>query len=139
MEADIAVCAAHDSLETHYSFRTRLVDAFWAELPVVCTSGDVLAELIESEELGITVPPRDHHAFADAILRLIEDKELLARCRCNMPRVKEQLRWERTLQPLLAFCRNPKGIARPKRRRFLLAARRILAYLVTHVRHMRMP
>jgi len=138
-EADIAVCAAFDNAETRYSFRTRLVDAFWAELPLVCTQGDVLADLIESEQLGITVPPRDHHAFAEAILRLIDDKELYARCRCNMPRVKEQLSWDRTLQPLVAFCRNAEGIASPKRERLLPLLRRTVRYLVTHVRQKRMP
>jgi glycosyltransferase involved in cell wall biosynthesis len=34
-EADLGVCAGFDSAEERYAFRTRYVDCFWAELPIV--------------------------------------------------------------------------------------------------------
>ena len=58
LEADCVLSAQSDHLETRFAFRTRLLDAIWAGLPIVCTSGDDLAELIEREGLGATaVPP----------------------------------------------------------------------------------
>ena len=55
LQADCAVAAHHDHLETRFAHRTRLLDCLWAGLPVVCTRGDELAERIEREDLGATV------------------------------------------------------------------------------------
>jgi glycosyltransferase involved in cell wall biosynthesis len=129
-EADIGICAGFDNLEARYAFRTRFVDLFWAELPIICTRGDVLADRVEQEPLGITVPPGDDEAFAAAILRLVEDGEFYERCRSNMPAIKEELSWERVLAPLVEFCRNGRSIAVPKRQRLLPLLRRSAAYLV---------
>jgi len=52
LESDIGICAAYDNLEARYSFRTRYVDLFWADLPTVCTRGDVLAERVERDPLA---------------------------------------------------------------------------------------
>ena len=58
LQADCAVTAHHDHLETRFALRTRLLDCLWAGLPVVCTRGDELAERVEREDLGATVAAR---------------------------------------------------------------------------------
>ncbi len=129
-EADIGVCAGFDNLEARYAFRTRFVDLFWAELPIICTRGDVLAERVEREPLGIAVPPGDVKAFAAAILRLVDDGDFYRGCRRNMPAIKEEMSWERVLAPLVEFCRDGRSIAAPKRQRLLPLLCRSAAYLV---------
>ncbi len=106
VEADIGVSAYYDNLETHFSYRTRLVDFLWAETPVVCTRGDVVAELVERRELGVVVPERDVDAMTAALLRLIEDRAFYERCKHNLRALKPELAWERTLTPLITFCRR---------------------------------
>ncbi|MDQ1396322.1 MAG: hypothetical protein QOG64_1581, partial [Acidimicrobiaceae bacterium] len=59
LEADIGVSTHLHHVETAFSFRTRILDYIWAALPIVATAGDALAELIERETLGITVPAED--------------------------------------------------------------------------------
>src|SRR6185503_10968946 len=56
LDADCAVSAHLDHLESRYAFRTRLLDCFWAGLPIVCTRGDELADRVERERLGEAVP-----------------------------------------------------------------------------------
>ncbi|MEX0785765.1 MAG: glycosyltransferase [Dehalococcoidia bacterium] len=129
-ESDIGVCAANDNLEARYSFRTRFVDLFWAELPIVCSRGDVLADRVESEPLGVAVDAGDAHGFAQGILKLVEDQDFYGRCRWNMVSVKEELSWENVLRPLVEFCRSGESYAAPKHRRFLPLIRRTLAYLI---------
>ena len=46
LDADLAVSAHFDDVETRFAFRTRLLDCLWAGLPVVTTRGDSLGELI---------------------------------------------------------------------------------------------
>ena len=54
LEADVAVSLHQETLEARYAFRTRMLDNLWCSLPIVATRGDVLADLIESANIGIT-------------------------------------------------------------------------------------
>ncbi len=105
-EADIGVSTYYDNLETHFSYRTRLMDFFWAQTPVVCTRGDVIAEMVERRGLGIAVPERDVDALEAALSRLLDDRAFYRSCKLNLTLIQEELRWERTLTPLLEFCRR---------------------------------
>ena len=117
-------------MESRYAFRTRFMDLFWAEVPIVTTTGDVLADRIAKDPLGEAVVPGDHVAMAKAILRLVEDQEFYDECVSNMAAMKEELRWERVLEPLIEFCRSDEEYAQPKRQRFIPLLRRTLAYLI---------
>ncbi len=129
-EADMGICTGFDNLEARYSFRTRFVDLIWADLPIVCPRGDVLADRIEREPLGVAVPPTDAKALADGILRLVADDDFYQLCRRNLLTVKEEMRWERVLAPLVEFCRNGEGIAASKRERLLPLLRHSALYLL---------
>jgi glycosyltransferase involved in cell wall biosynthesis len=72
LEADCALVTGVDHLETRFAFRTRLLDCFWAGLPVVCTRGDDLAERVERDELGAVVAPGDDEALAAAIAAVLD-------------------------------------------------------------------
>ena len=106
LESDIGVCTYFDSLETRYSYRTRFLDLFWAELPLICTRGDVLAQMVEERELGIVVAEGDSDAVAAAISRLADDKDFYQRCRANLQAIKPSLTWEVALEPLVRYCRD---------------------------------
>ena len=122
LESDIGVCTYFDGLETRYSFRVRYLDLFWGELPIICTRGDVVSEMVDNEPLGISVPETDLDALVDAIRRLTDDEELRARCKQNLHRLREQYTWDNTLQPLIEFCRNPETtLSKPSERLLPLA------------------
>ncbi|HLI59503.1 MAG TPA: glycosyltransferase [Solirubrobacteraceae bacterium] len=72
LDADCAIAAAHDHLETRFAFRTRLLDCFWAGLPVACTTGDELASRVAREDLGAVAPPGEARALAHALERILE-------------------------------------------------------------------
>jgi GT2 family glycosyltransferase/glycosyltransferase involved in cell wall biosynthesis len=108
LEADIGVSTHLHHVETAFSFRTRILDYIWASLPIVCTEGDLLAEIVETEDLGITVPPGDVGAVADAIRRLLSDADLQDACRANLRGVQERFHWSRVLEPVVEFCRAPR-------------------------------
>ena len=108
LEADVGVSTHLDHVETAFSFRTRILDYLWANLPIVATSGDALAEVIESSGIGLTVPAGDVDALEEALFRLLDDAELAASCRDALARVAPDYRWSKVLEPLLAFCRAPR-------------------------------
>src|SRR6185503_1037840 len=72
LEAGCAVSTHVEHLETRFAFRTRMLDCFWAGLPVVCTRGDELAERVERDGLGAVVAPGDDEALARAIEAVLE-------------------------------------------------------------------
>jgi glycosyltransferase involved in cell wall biosynthesis len=107
LEADLGVSLHPDSVETRFAFRSRLLDCFWAGLPLVCTRGDALADLVEREGLGRVVPPGDEAAVAAALLDFLGQPDLRARLAPRFERVAATLTWDRAVAPLAAYCRAP--------------------------------
>lgn len=56
-----------------------VLDAFAAGVPVAATAGGGIPETVRHEETGLLVPVGDHPALAQAILRLLDDRELAGR------------------------------------------------------------
>lgn len=133
MESDLGVCTYFDNLETRYSHRTRFLDLFWAELPIICTHGDVLAADIDERGMGIVVPEGNVEAIAVAITKLVDDKEFLLKCQENIREYNKTISWETTLDPLVRFCREGTSVAVTKRDRFLPFIGRTTEYLLTRL------
>jgi L-malate glycosyltransferase len=55
---------------------TSLLDAMAAGRAIVATRTGGIPEVVAEEETGLLVPPRDHEALADAIVRLLKDETL---------------------------------------------------------------
>jgi glycosyltransferase involved in cell wall biosynthesis len=120
LEADLAVCTYFNNLETHFSFRTRFVDVFWAELPLICTEGDVLADMVRDRGLGIAVPEKDHTAVAAAIEKLLDDSDLYDRTKRNIRENNASMSWTKSFEQLVRFCRDPRSSALSKWRRTIM-------------------
>ncbi|MEV8252590.1 glycosyltransferase [Rhodoglobus sp. NPDC076762] len=130
-EADAGVSTHFSHIETTFSFRTRILDYLWAELPMVVTEGDHFAELVEKEGLGIVVEAGNEEQLATALERVLFDDEFIARARVNIHRVRERYYWETALAPLVQFVTTAhkagdsqtrlgggvSGVGKPKRRR----------------------
>ena len=97
-----------DHVETAFSFRTRILDYFWAGLPVVSTAGDALSDMIESAGAGVAVPPDDVDALEDALFELLADDAGAVGVRDRQHETRSELTWSRALEPLLKFCRSPR-------------------------------
>jgi glycosyltransferase involved in cell wall biosynthesis len=104
-EADIGVSIHKVHFETYYSFRTRILDYFKYDLPVICTKGDYFSELVEERGLGISVDPEDEDELAAAILEL-GDEGNRARARLKIREEKKRFYWEEVSRPLVRYCRG---------------------------------
>lgn len=101
LDAACAVSAHDDHLETRFAFRTRMLDCFWSRLPIVCTEGDALADLVKRRGLGGTAGAGDVEAFAAAL------DDVLGRGRDAFGPALEQVAaehtWSLVAQPLVDF------------------------------------
>jgi len=116
LEADLGVSAHLDHLESRFAFRTRLLDCFWAGVPVVATTGDVLGDLVARCRLGRGVPPGDVGAWVRALELLLGDADAYEEARENVAAVREEYLWPRAVEPLRRLVRE-RGtpLARPGR------------------------
>ena len=105
---DVGISLHHRHVETEFSFRTRILDYLWAGLPIICSDGDVFAELVRSAGLGIVVEPGDAAGVAQALLALAdEDDTARADRRDRLAAVAAEMVWPRVAAPLLEFCVAP--------------------------------
>jgi GT2 family glycosyltransferase/glycosyltransferase involved in cell wall biosynthesis len=111
LDADVGASTHRDHLETRLSYRTRMLDYIWAGLPIVCTQGDVFADLVASRGLGLTVPPGDDRALAAAIIRLLDDGDLRRTAITGLRSLAGDMRWSCVTDPLLRFCVEPADAA----------------------------
>lgn len=105
LEADCAVAAHGDHLETRFAFRTRLLDCFWAGLPIVTTTGDELARRVRLDDLGATAVPGDVAGFAAAIRQVLERGR--ADFAPQLALIADEFRWDRVCEPLVSFVLDP--------------------------------
>jgi GT2 family glycosyltransferase/glycosyltransferase involved in cell wall biosynthesis len=107
LEADLGVSTHFQHVETTFSFRTRILDYLWTGLPIVSTEGDSFGDLVGREGLGVAVHERDKDALAAALELMLYDAEAAEEARRNVDRVRARFTWEKALEPLVEFCRNP--------------------------------
>ncbi len=105
--ADAGLLAHKPGIETRFAFRTRLLDCFWAGLPVVATAGDELSALAAEHGAGMAVPPEDPQALAEAIVALAENRERREKAGAASAQLGEQYRWDRVFAPLERFVELP--------------------------------
>ncbi len=111
LEADIGASLHFDTLETHFAFRTRVLDYIWAGLPMVVTGGDSTSELVTHYGLGEVVPPDDDEAVAAAIGRLLDTPNLREAYQKQFAQARPSFTWERACEPILRFCEQPSFAA----------------------------
>lgn len=101
-EADMGVTLHPIHVETRYSLRTRVLDYFWAHLPVLITDGDITSEWIREYGLGVVVPEFDVQAVANGLNQILDmPKEKWAPA---FKPLQEKLSWPEAVEPLRQYC-----------------------------------
>ena len=76
-------------------------------MPILCTSGDVVAGIVEELQLGLTVPPGDVDAVAQAFRDLVADPALLERARGRLETAAPAYEWQHAVKPLARWLESP--------------------------------
>jgi glycosyltransferase involved in cell wall biosynthesis len=107
-ECDAAVSTHRSNLESRFAYRTRILDCVWAGLPIVCTEGDVIADMVEKHGFGIVVPPENAEALAGSLERISNDGTFAASCRARIVAHRRLFDWKDAVEPLVRFCAQPR-------------------------------
>ncbi len=112
-----------DHLETRFAFRTRMLDALWATLPIVCTEGDDLADRVARENLGVAVAPADPMAVASALEQvLVNGRE---HYRQQLLAAAAEQTWSRVAAPLVSWVSNPATYSSSRERGHVRGVQRL--------------
>jgi len=131
-DADAAVTTYFTNGETRFAHRTRFQDYIWARLPIICTEGDVLAEMVQKRGWGAALPEQDEDAVYRTLMRIAEDDGFLKECRKNLAAAAGEMSWEAAFEPLVRFLSRPPesaSVAEPRSRRRLAIARSAATYM----------
>ncbi|MDH6239013.1 glycosyltransferase involved in cell wall biosynthesis [Aurantimicrobium minutum] len=125
LEADLGITTHFDTLETTFSFRTRMLDYIWAGLPVVSTEGDFFSDQIKRLNLGKVADFESPEEIADSILGLLNDNDEYFQAKSNIEKLKNDFYWDKVAAPLINALENaPLPRAKKDKRYLLLPLRR---------------
>jgi glycosyltransferase involved in cell wall biosynthesis len=84
-------------------FGLTILEAMLCGAPVVATRVGGIPTLVRDEETGLLVSPSDHQSLADAICRLVKDKQLSARLADKAKLLASKYSISRTVEELEKF------------------------------------
>jgi len=108
LESDLAIVTYKSSIENELSYRTRLIDCIWGELPIICTEGDVLSKLIEEKRMGFSVKEGDADEIIKRMIELMDSPKEVKKIKERIRAVKKELSWDNAIKLLDDFCQNPE-------------------------------
>jgi glycosyltransferase involved in cell wall biosynthesis len=117
LEADVGVCTHRRGVEARFADRTRLLDCVWAGLPIVCSAGDAMSDVVAARGLGRVVAAGDEAALGSALTEVAESGR--AAYADALAALATERRWSAVAGPLVAAIE--RVAARPARRPDLVA------------------
>ena len=108
LDASIGLSLSRNHLETQFAIRGRGLEYIWANLPMVATKGDLLAEIIAKNSLGELIDFENEEQLAKAILNLLNDCDIYNKVKENIKEFARTLYWVKVAEPLQQFCLEPR-------------------------------
>ncbi len=96
-------CGLFMSASWHEGFYLPALEAMACGTPVVATDSGGIREYAADGENCLLTPPRNPAKLAEAVARLLNDKELTARLAGNALRAAQEFTWERTADKIEAI------------------------------------
>jgi glycosyltransferase involved in cell wall biosynthesis len=113
--ASVALEAMHYNLERELAFTTRTIEYLWCGLPVVYNDYAEVSEHIREYDAGWTVDPDSDVEIASVLEEIFSDPDVVRRKGANAQRlVRDRFTWDKTVQPLLDFLRDPRKAPRAR-------------------------
>ena len=90
--ADIVISLNSPGEENIYSWRTRVMDYLWGELPMVTNGGDPLSDELINKEAAVKIDPSSTE-IQHTISNLMQNPSQIKKLKNNLIKVKELYHW----------------------------------------------
>jgi glycosyltransferase involved in cell wall biosynthesis len=127
VKSHVAIDVMARNVERELAFTTRTVEYLWCGLPVIHNDYSELSKYIEEYQAGWVVDPADKEVVSRVINAILDSPDMVSEYGANAQRlVKDRFTWDRTIEPLDRFCKNPQIRREPARDAGLTGGRRDL-------------
>ena len=111
LESDLGVLVQAPNFETQISARTRALDYFWANLPILTNAGDQVAEMVARHELGMVAHRNDADELKCLLLEFAADPTRRCQAAERIRSIKREMLWSASVGPIVRFLGrlSPKG------------------------------
>ena len=83
----------YNNVETRFSYRTRILDYIWSELPFITSEGDFFAEICSLKNLGQVVNYSDADSIKNNIIYLVDNEKGYNEKKENIRMIKKNFYW----------------------------------------------
>jgi len=104
--ADVVISLNQPGEENGFSWRTRVMDFVWGEIPVLTNGGDPLSEELLARSAAIRLDTLSTKNISQAIEQLQANKQKLKKITENVRALKPSYYWENILKPLSDIIRS---------------------------------
>lgn len=94
MDSDMVVVVNKIGEENELSWRTRLVDFMWANLPIITNGGDPLGEVLLTHDAAAHFTGLTPKQMATDMQAVLEDNSKLKKMRSNLKELKKNYYWD---------------------------------------------
>lgn len=98
--ADVVISINNVGEENNYSWRTRVMDYVWGEVPMITNGGDPLSNELLAASAAIQLESLDEKHLYETVKKIADSAKLLKTTKHNLLRVKERYHWEKVVLPL---------------------------------------
>jgi glycosyltransferase involved in cell wall biosynthesis len=114
------------NIERELAFTTRTAEYLWCGLPVVYGDYGELTTMIRDYEAGWIVAPQDGDGLRELLREIVHNPAEIRRRSVNAQRLaRERLNWDRTIDPLDHFCREPVRRSQPQSSALVVSPRNV--------------
>ena len=86
--------------ENIYSWRTRVMDFVWGEIPMITNGGDPLSDSLISHNAAIELEDIDESTLYQTLNSILSQEAVIAEVRKELLKQKKQYYWENVVSPL---------------------------------------
>lgn len=99
------ICIGKPGIENHTCHRFRLRDVFLYRMPIIIDRHGASGDLVCQFGIGLTVDGQNIEELADAMQRLVVDRQLYERCVTQINMVRDMFTYENHVDGLMRFLR----------------------------------
>ena len=107
-KASVALDLLPRNPERQLAFTSRTMVFLWAGVPVIYNDYSELSQIIERYNTGWIINPEDEGRFKNLINQLLDEPQKIEKMRSNIPAFRTDYSWDKTIKPLVDFCKNPE-------------------------------
>lgn len=98
--ANVVISINNPGEENTFSWRTRVMDYVWGELPILTNGGDPLSEQLLQKSAAIRLPSLSQASIANAIKELVANPSKLEKVRQAVIKAKPSYFWPTVIRPV---------------------------------------